>query len=391
MYSRKLAQSLAKQYRTCPPRKVRADAHHKESLKQHLTICPYCSTQQIEGPDPWEELASKLQEIHSLTRSPPIDKHIIEGQLRPVMSGLGRWREGYFYNPPLVLVLEIRKTISDDILVAQTYHDIYLAGPGDLIIPDEKFPAGPFFVEPWNTYALKAGNLDPALEQFPDEIVKAVRALEKDPEAYPVWAMQPRPFTQNDSRIYFRQLEVEVGYTFSVQAVEELMDELEFPSLRLVYASPSETQQSIREKVPGISWSGEQKSFEEVFALGRFPAERLPLAAAGEGRKRFPANLVLIRDGAVQAFEPVILEVFLEQSFPESREMSGRISGIPEGLKGSFLICFLEIRGQKPLSPERSHWEEGTGSFFAKFRVKGDAEGKISVAVVFDLTGSPHG
>ena len=333
----------------------------------------------MEGPDPWEKLASKLQGIRSLARSHAIDKQIIEGQLRPIMSALGKWREGYYYNPPLVLVLEIRQAISDDILVAQTYHDIYLAGPGDLILTEERSSTGPLFLESWNTYTLKACNLDTSLEQLPVEIVKAVRALEKDPEAYPAWAMHPRPFTQNDARLYFRQLEVEVGYIFSVH-----------PPLKLAYSSPLEMQKSIREKVPGISWPGDEKSLEEVFALARFPSERLPLAAAGTEEKIFPANLVLIKEGAVQSFEPVILEIFLDQRFLESREMSGRISGTPEGLKGSLLICFLEIEGQKPMTPERSHWEESTGSFFAKFRVKGDADGKISVAVVFDLTGNPH-
>ena len=201
MYSRKLALSLAKQYRTCPPNKIRTDSYHKESLKRHLELCPYCSTQQMQDPDPWEKLTSKLQKIHSITRPPNIDRQIIEGQLRPVFSALGRWRDGYFYNPPLVLVLETRRTISDDVLVAQTYHDIYLAGPGDLILTDERSSVGPLFVESWNTYTLKAGNLESSLELLPVEIVTAVKALEKNPEAYPAWAMHPRSFTQNDSRI----------------------------------------------------------------------------------------------------------------------------------------------------------------------------------------------
>ena len=387
MYSRKLALSLAKQYRTCPPDKVRTDAYHKESLKRHLAICPYCSTQQMKGQDPWEKLASKLKKIHSLARSPAIDKQIIEGQLRPVMSALGKWRKGYYYNPPLVLVLEIRKTISDDILVAQTYHDIYLAGPGDLILMEEKSPAGPLFVQPWNTYTLRACNLDPTLEQFPAEIVKAVRALENDPAAYPAWAMQPRPFTQNDARIYFRQLEVDVGYIFSVQAVEELMTELEGQGLSLVYSSNEELRHSIRKTVPGIYWSREASTLEETLTLAHFPPEQLRLAASETDRRKFTANLIVVEHGRVKRFEPLPLVIFAwEMDDPDHLTIDGRVLEIPENLKGIGFLCFLLPEKGKPIIPAERQWDENSGSFLVKFEAVREIEGRLAVAVVFTLS-----
>lgn len=121
-----------------------------------------------------------------------------------------------FYNPPLVLVLEDVGEISDDLWVAQTYHDIYLAGPGDLILSAEQTGTDELFVECWNTYRLNTKDLDPPLGQISLDIMEAIEILREDSDAYPVWAFQTKPLTNHDVRIYFRELEAEVARIFSL-------------------------------------------------------------------------------------------------------------------------------------------------------------------------------
>jgi|GEM_PF-583079 len=408
MFSRKLALSLAKQYRTCPPQDIKDDPSHRKNVDHHLAICPYCATQE---PDPagggWEELAEKLQDIFS--SSPPAGE---AGRLRSehgkpapgkfyfVRPELATWRSGYFYNPPMVLLLSAgggTDAVSDDILVAQTYHDSSLAGPGDLILASEQTQWGELFVECWNTYTLRAANLGAYVGQVSPEIVAAVKKLGQDPGALPDWAMSPRPFTDHDARIYFRELEVEVGYTFASSAIEELMEDppageagMERPRLRLAYSSPQQLRDSIKEKAPGTRWARESITMEEALVLAQLPQEQLALAADETDRRTFPANLILLQDGRIKTFKPIRFEIFSEQLVSGGMETSGRVFELPENLSGSMLLCLFEVEGQRAVASTECEWDETTGSFFAEFKIEGDAEGKMALAVVCDLSGETH-
>ena len=211
MYSRKLALTLAKQYRTCPAPVVRDDPSQRLEYERHLAICPYCSMQRVEEREAWIVLSKELEDLFADEKEHEQKEMVCPGQFRFLRKDLAIWREGLFYNPPMVLVLEKTGVISDDVLVSQIYHDISLAGPGDLVLKDRQTPVGDLFIESWNLYTLKAADLGESLGSVPPEIINAARSFEKQPDAYPDWAILPRPFAENDSRIYFRELENRSG------------------------------------------------------------------------------------------------------------------------------------------------------------------------------------
>lgn len=387
MYSRKIALSLAKQYRTCPPKEIREKSSNLENLDRHLAVCPYCSGKNLKDPEPWENLSAKLREVYSAYYPDRKEEPVLAGQLRPIRPDQGRWRDGYFYNPPFVLVLTDADSVSDYIPVAQTYHDILLAGPGDLILTEEQVSIGPFFVEPWNTYTLKAATLGPPLGRVSHEITDVVKALENDPEAYPPWAMILRPFTEHDARIYFRELEVEVGYTFSIEAVEELVSMLESPGLELVYSSEGELRHSMREIVPGIRWPKQADTAEMILATARFPTAHLRLAANHTDQTKSTANLVGVEQGKIKRLEPVPMVIY--GSGPDDSDhftIDGRVLEIPAGLSGSQFVCFLLPKKGDPIVPEDCRWDENTGSFLACFEGVLKLEGELAAAVVFLLS-----
>ena len=378
MYSRKFALTLAKQYRTCPPSEVRNDPSQRLEYDRHLAICPYCSMQKREEHDAWIDLSSKIEDLLWEARSYK-EEEVCPGQFRFLRKELCRWRDGLFYNPPLVLILENTGVISDDVLVAQIYHDISLAGPGDLILMDTHTPAGDLFVESWNIYTLKASDLGVSLGSIPPEIINTIKALEKEPDAYPDWTVLPRPLTVNDPRIYFRELEIEVGYTFAVSSVSELMEEAETPRLRLVYASASEVKDALCNIVSGTRWQREPMTREEALALAEFPPEQIPLAAGDETEEKKTANLILIKDGVIQAIDPVGLKIYHQIG---ALTLSGRILGLPDKLENSDLVFFLDISGQKPVPPVKYEWKEETGDFLLEFKLEEGLKGKLKAAVV---------
>jgi len=379
MYSRKLALTLSKQYRTCPPPEVRNDPSQRLAHEQHLSICPYCSMQKREEHEAWIDFSTKIEDLFWQAKRTYKIEEVCPGQFRFLRGDLGRWRESLFYNPPMVLVLENTGVISDDVLVSQIYHDISLAGPGDLILTDSRTPAGDLFVESWNIYTLKASDLGASLGCVPPEIINAVKSLEKEPDEYPDWAILPRPFTVNDPRIYFRELEVEVGYTFAVRSVSELMEEAEAHRLRLAYTSVKALRDAVRKIVPGTRWQREPMTREEALALAELPPEQLPLAAGDQTKERRTANFVWVKDGVVQAVDPRGLEIYGQSG---ALTISGRILGHPEKMKGSALICFLDVGGQQPLSPVRYEWEEETGDFLVEFKFEEGLKGRLKAAVV---------
>ena len=382
MHSRKLSLTLAKKYRTCPPPEVRDDPNQHQEYGQHLRICPYCSDPDSAERDAWETLGRNLTDLSKEKGQQPVkEQKVAAGQLRFVRHDLVGWRDALFYNPPMVLVLEKSLAISDDVLVSQTYPDVSMAGPGDLILMDRQTRVGGLFVECWNTYTLKGADLGERLGYVDTEIIDEVKSLEMNPDIYPAWAMIPKPFAVHDPRIYFRELEVEVGYAFSSRSVSELMAELEAPPLRLVYDSAQGLQEAMRKALPGTRWKRAPTSREEVLALADLPIERLPLAASDRKEQRTSVNLVRIKGGEVTAIDPVALEIHGQSG---TLTLSGRIADLPGDLRNSRFICFLDLERRDPLSPVRHEWDEATGDFLIEFNYSEDVKWRLRAAVVFE-------
>ena len=215
MHSRKSALTRARQYRRCPPPEIAEDPSHAAYMKQHLAVCPHCGAAESNRLKIWNDLSSRLKEYFCAAENNSEAPAISTGQLRFLKPGLAGWHNGYFFNPPCVLVLETAKEIADEIFVAQVYHEIGLAAPGDLILDDDRSGAGDLFVECWNTYTLKSSYLGPIIATVTPEIIETVKTMEKQADFLPDWALLPKPLTEHDPRLYFRELEIETGYVFA--------------------------------------------------------------------------------------------------------------------------------------------------------------------------------
>lgn len=196
------------------------------------------------------------------------------GEVRNIQKECGRWKDGFYYVPPAVLVLDKIPDSGDAFRVAQVFPDTGLAGPGDLIVNRGGGGAADFMVECWNSYTMKGSHLGPAYEVLGDEDLAAALDLEKNPETRLPGKPEPPPMEENDVRLFFRELEVEVAYQFSSSAVAELMAELEEPEPWRAYDSVEEMVADTGRKIRDLVWPEVLGTPEEALAAVRLPSER---------------------------------------------------------------------------------------------------------------------
>ena len=383
MNSRKIALSLAKQYRTCPPEKIRRDPGQQELLRQHEERCPYCAQGYYHEWGLWDDLQRQLQQ-NEIAKEKSLEE-IQPGQLYlldPKLSGWDQERKLWF-NSPIVLVLESDLSIADGVLVAQTYHDITLAGPGDLILEDI-IPLGGMFIQAWHTYTLKKSMLSSPVARISSEFLTAVRMLAQSAEDYPEWALKPRPMSEADPRIYFRELEIQVGYFFASRAAAEIIYNLESYALCLTYSSEIEIVEEIDLLAPGTYWTTQPQTVEQALTLAHLTPDRIPLAAETEPKKTILVNLVLVEEGKLQALHGATAELFSRHSTTESLFISGRIENAPSDVADSRLICHILDVNKQPISPLRLKWDPKRGSFYAEFPFQGDDNPSIHLALIWE-------
>jgi hypothetical protein len=379
MVDLRMALSFAKQYRTCPPVSMRNDPACAEFMKQHLSICPYCSAEGSESLETWDELVEGLQtEFAPCGHS---EEPVLPGQIRFIRPDRACRRKGFFYNPPGVLVLKKSTGVKDGFRVAQTYHDTCLAGPGDLVLNETQTSAGTLMVECWNTYSMKGLFLGPVVGGVPDEVLDAARRMEKDPDNLPSWAEKPMPMEEHDVRLYFRELEVEVGYTFAAAAVSEIMEELERPRLLLAYDSVEEMKAEVEHIIPGISWSQPFAVPEEGLTSAKLPTASYAMAAADDESEVEIVNFVRVMNGLVKEIIPIQAEIIRRAAAAGELAFHGRIIGMPQTEGEHRLLAFLTREGQYMLPAAAVKWDPVTGHFATKFK-KGEGEhGRLKLAV----------
>lgn len=222
MNDRRTALTYARRFRKCPPAAVRPIPQGRKAVADNEAGCPRCGDPDIAGDALWNELARRIGAEAPKTDPPPTRLQpppLRPGDLCLIRPALGRWVEADYFTPPLVMILAAESRVSDEIQVAQVYHDPVMAGPGDLILTDDQTGIGDLFVEPWNRYTLRKRDVEGPVATLGPEILQAVVALADDVTAYPPWAMRPRPLKAEDPRGYFREMEIEVGYVFSIPAV----------------------------------------------------------------------------------------------------------------------------------------------------------------------------
>lgn len=367
-YNRKLALSMARQARRCPPLSIKTDPTHTEQVKRHKSICPHCTNESLEDLAALDAIAEKIVEPTRISQKadsePPVP-----GQIRYVKTEKGSWRDGYYYSPPLVVILSAEGKIADDIRVAQLYDDLMLAGPGDLILEaDQTGGADDLFIECWNTYTLRASHLGTLVGAVSEAVLQAVDSLEKDPSNPPLWATLTVPMQEGDPRIHFRELEVEVAYTFSARAAAELMEVYESLGAAFFNQPTDNLKTHLTDMVPGIRFSNKTESIEDMLASTRFPDEMLPLAAADDTQKKIFGARVIIQRGQVTGIEPAGAALF---PVPELETgavgFSGQIALVKD-LPPPFEILFrLELKDGSLMVPEASDYDAAAGYFTVSF------------------------
>jgi len=248
MYTRKQALSLARQLKTCPPPGVKTDHRFKIQVQRHIDICPFCSTDLKDDLDAWRKLS---EDIGKDIRLPGAQTRIMAGQIRKLDPGLACWQGDYFYTPPTVVILKTGYGTDRDILVAQVWQDRLMAGPGDLVPPENMVTGmGELFVEPWNIYTLEENFLGPCLGSLDPQVLDWAIKMDDNPEDLPDWALIPMAMKDEDPRIYFRETEIELGFTFASMAADELLIQAKQP---LVELNVKELTAAIQDKIPAIT------------------------------------------------------------------------------------------------------------------------------------------
>ncbi|KMY68948.1 hypothetical protein AAU61_05135 [Desulfocarbo indianensis] len=206
------AWELAWRTRFCPPDQlITADDLPAEAVA-HLKSCPSCRRRGELGKA--GEAGEGLPGLaRPLAKPEDAGEELKPGQIRSLAPGLAGWGPKHrYYDPPVVLILELSPSLPNGVLVAQTYHDPALMGQGDVAL-------GRFrFAEPWNLYTLHRENLGRLHGEVDQPTVELVwEAGQEAAPQEPEWSPQ----------FLFRQMELEVACFFSAGAVLSLMAEYE--------------------------------------------------------------------------------------------------------------------------------------------------------------------
>ncbi len=377
--------AMAKQTRTCPPLRIMNDPAHREAVAAHKRICPACSGGRDAELADWGELAAGLAGAAAAGRASAEDPPPASGEIRPIRADLGRWKDGFYYTPPAVLLLEPIPGLEGAFRAAQIHFDPELAAPGDLVLEHERTGAGDLMVECWNTYPVTSDRLGPAIGNLAPETLAAVRGMVREPAALPSWAVQPRPMREHDPRVYFREIEVEVQYLFASAVVADLIGRLE---ARAVRSSAAEVIDFLArrfgpERVPQ-GWTRP----EEILAAFEPPLNELPLAAAApSAKRRITANRVRLAQGRVKEVRPIAAFIVQEGGTETGRFAAVEIAEPVAPDADSWLFCLLFRPGKSAEAAERIDWDPQARRFVADFAVPFDGPAELRVALFIDQRG----
>ncbi|NDY73841.1 hypothetical protein DO021_18925 [Desulfobacter hydrogenophilus] len=365
MYTRNQALALAKQLRTCPPLQVKNDPQYSKEIKRHLDICPFCATELKNEKEAFEQLSSSLGAKIPLDQENPA---ICPGQVRALTPGIACWRNDFFYSPPEVVVLKEETNSTGTVLVAQTWQDLALAGPGDLVLPEKMYKGG-LFIETWNVYTLAKEFLGTCFETLDTDVVESVLKMNHSPEYLPQWARKTMPLKEDDPRLYFRQIEMETGYTFASMAAMQLIALAEKTPIPVTL---EKMQQQLKEWFTGISWDWIPESKEECMAVLQFPAHALPMTSSekgvlGKDNKTLTATYFSFNRAGMQEVRPVVCQIIHTDSTSSSFSVSGVIRGLPKDICQDDFQCYIKDASKKILMACNWIWEKDTERFIAIF------------------------
>ncbi len=385
----KLAWQEIWQVRGCPPDELLSSPPPDPELQRHLDLCPFCAgrmedllptgvpplTEPLIHP-PGPEAAPGDQDAGSASRShdaasPKDDAGAPgtgaqappprPGQLRSLRRSLGSWGpRGRYYNPPMVLVTGIPEGPPQAVRVAQVHHQEVLASPADV-------PLGHgLFAEAWNTYTLRAEDLDQLWETIPDATLKEVTGLTQQ-------GFSPVPATDAPWIEAFQRLEMEVGAFFALRALGALLGESQASPSDLILLELGEIsalKAHLRASRPEVALPQEPPGVLETLALARFPEHGLPLAASGDENRILLNRAHWGVDGL--DLSPMTAEITFRNEDPGGLTFGGVLDG--ESPEGSELRVWWDLGGEAPIPAGEVSFAPGDGFFRARFQgLTGDA------------------
>ncbi len=392
MYTRKQALAIAKQIRTCPPPRIANNAVFFQENKEHLEICPFCSTGINEDLFAFYNLCDAWTS-HNNVKGYDSGNHDLDnasdicGHIRQIVPSMACWRNKYYYNEPTVVVLKDYSIIEDEVLVAQTWHDLALAAPDDLVVPESFMEGCEFlFIESWNIYTIKKRALGLYIGRLDQKVVDAALKMHENSAFIPEWAQKPMPLYENDPRQYFRNIEIETGYTFAVQAADELLGKLEnqkpeHNKLGFISDKPDDLIKRMKNIRSDIDWTWKPESVEECFATIKWPDDSLPLAAAENDKKEITGSFVKFQNDYLTEIAPFSCVILDESGSSGRYTLSGTIPADDFNLnmKNVSFLCFAENKKQRQIFGGILNVDKITGNFVIHFDSPYNKDDEISI------------
>ncbi|WP_318557249.1 hypothetical protein [Geobacter anodireducens] len=288
--------------RACPPDDVLFAVERSEELMAHLGYCRYCNERlEMTAADQgaWEELSRQLKQQLSEKRP---EFAPAPGQVwsldRKRLGGWGPYDR--YYNTPLVLVLKLQDD-GQTLRVAQVCAEEGLKGDdgADVWLDDS---IG--FAESWNVFSVHRDDLMTCLAEVGQSVARDVlmqaRNLPHESESAPAPVIRE-----------FREFEIQVGAFMAMQAMPQVMAEVELvEELEKVEEAACELQ---LRKIFGTVDQLKKRAFEKAkewklpevagsildFLAGAEPRSVLGLAAVQPQEKTKLINLVSPDDDGV--------------------------------------------------------------------------------------------
>ncbi|ABK97800.1 hypothetical protein [Pelobacter propionicus] len=209
----KRAWQTAFELRLCPDGIILFAETPDENLHRHLQMCHICREKRempLAQRAAWEELQRRFAGVG---QKPARPEKPVAGQVWSLKRSLAGWiEEGYFYKPPMVLLLE-RIEGSRGFKAVQLYGDRLLMGEGDVWL-DDRFG----FAQGWNCYSLH--------EDAFDGCWGAVAGMTLNQVAESV-SMKHAPVDEDSILYFFRRMEIKVGARVALPSVAVLVEKWE--------------------------------------------------------------------------------------------------------------------------------------------------------------------
>lgn len=333
-------------FRTCPPPEQRRGKY----WARHLETCQFCRNEENQV---WEEFTDELKQFFT---EKPLLPAPVPGDIRQIDPRKGRWVNGDFMNPPLVLVLDIDET-RRTARCAMLCHETDAAGPGDLILPEHTTDFLDLAVETWNQLTVKTGDLGARVGGVSKACLVDIAAYVKDQSIAPSWALVPLSFRDaDDPRLAIRKLEKITAAVFSLTPLDTLASQ----AASLV--------DQFRNLLAGLDDLLKSRNLTEAALAFAFPDERRPAFAHGDpGKTPVDFRTLILKHDSLVNYYPSAGVVETDETIKGRRTLSGKGTPFEGAGLFTFMACLALPSGE--LFPAEKAVMEQDGFFTAEFDV----------------------